>query len=366
MRLIFTIILLLTTIISNAQKPVVGKSYIRYDGSDGTEKLSNYYRTTTQNKNETFHVEEFYRFTTPPQLRKVYTINSEGNKEGVYEKYDRDKVLIHNGNYDQGKREGIWSFYRSGRLHHITQYTNGKKNGLVKYYFKNKHIYSWKWKNGKNDGFNTSRYSDGSLKFDGIYIEGKLKGDVTRYYKGGNIKSKEIYKLGKLEGVCQNFYNSGVIKSKGNFLNGKRIGTWEWYREDGSIASREEYDQIGKLKELLFFDKDGKQEIKPVEDVFEGVIDDDDEFKKIIQELISTSSSYPRGMLAKGFESLVKVKFIINNQGLPDKIKVESDGPLIFETEARIVISRLPKQTPGRAHNLELDVNYNITIDYRL
>jgi len=366
MKTITLLALILINGICYSQKPEEGISYKRYDGSMGTYERSNFLIITVALDNGLFKIEEYYRFITPKVLKKSYTLDSSSNKQGLYVEYDREGVLIESGNYINNERDGIWSFYRSGRLHHITQYTNGKKNGLVKYYFKNKHIYSWKWKNGKNDGFNTSRYSDGSLKFDGIYIDGKLKGDVTRYYKGGNIKSKEIYKLGKLEGACQNFYNSGVIKSKGNFLNGKRINTWEWYREDGSIASREEYDQIGKLKELLFFDKDGKQEIKPVEDVFEGVIDVDDEFKKIIQELISTSSSYPRAMLAKGFESLVKVKFIINNQGLPDKIKVESDGPLIFETEARIVISRLPKQTPGRAHNLELDVNYNITIDYRL
>lgn len=77
-------------------------------------------------------------------------------------------------------------------------------------------------------------YSDGRLKAETFYKNGKLEGIANYYYETGDLKAREFYKNNQLHGLSKWYYESGELKS-------------ERYYQDGSLVSRKEYDKSGIL-----------------------------------------------------------------------------------------------------------------------
>lgn len=366
MRLLYTVTLLLATIICNSQNPVEEISYKRYDGSIGTYERSNYLVVALPIDNGLFKVTEYYRFTTPKILKKSYTIDSRGFKQGLFMEYDRDGVLINSGNYKNNEREGEWSFFRDDKLHHLSPYINGKREGLIRYYDNDKEIWSWNWKNDKSDGYNKSAFKNGIIKVEGLYVNGEREGEFKRYNKEGRLIKIENYNKGLKEGEYKKYNSLGTLLIKGNYKKDKRYGIWEWYRRDGSLASKENYGNKDVLKEVQFYNKNGVEEFSKNKDVFKGVVDNKRKLSRQIKNYIVDNYKFPKEFRNKGFESKVIVDFVIDTLGYPARIRVKSDGPEAFEKEAERLIKKLPKQKPGRAHNILVEPKFTIPITYRI
>jgi len=109
-----------------------------------------------------------------------------GVEDGVYEEYEETGKQIVKGQYAEGVEEGEW-VYDFGNYRETGNYRSGSRFG--------------KWK---------SYYNDGTLRFEGEYIDDNLNGHVTLYWP------------------------TGKRKDDGNFVNGSREGDWITYNEDGS------------------------------------------------------------------------------------------------------------------------------------
>ncbi len=82
--------------------------------------------------------------------------------------------------------------------------------------------------NGKKNGKGKEYYNNGSLKFEGEYINGiKIEG------KGYNENGKVILEINK-NGKGKECYNGGLLKFEVEYMNGKR---WNWkeYNPEGNI-----------------------------------------------------------------------------------------------------------------------------------
>ncbi len=88
-------------------------------------------------------------------------------------------------------------------------------------------------------------------------------------------------------------------------------------------------------------------------------------FNQKVQEHITANFRYPEMALEMGVSGRVFVTFEINTRGEVNNIRQR--GPdRILETEARRIISTLPKMTPGKQRGRAAKVNYSIPIMFKM
>ena len=99
------------------------------------------------------------------------------------------------GNFKNGKIEGIWRVYnKNGQLTHKTEYKDGKKHG-----------------------------------FDKVY------------YENGKLNTQLNYKNGNLHGLVKVFFENGQLMLKGYYEDGKENGLWEYFNVDGTLEKTKIY-----------------------------------------------------------------------------------------------------------------------------
>ena len=200
-----------------------------------------------------------------------YEVNSQIPYSGpIKTYYDNTFILLREGNYIDGKKEGLWqNYYKDGRLASEGNYIDGKKEGLWEFYHDNGiKIQILKSKgnyiDGKQEGL-WEFYHDNSevqiLKSKGNYIDGKREGlwELYRYQTFIKLNSgfpfrvlessKGNYIDGKQEGLWE-LYHDGILNSKGNYIDGKQEGLWELYHENGQLGKKVYFQDGEKLNSL--------------------------------------------------------------------------------------------------------------------
>ena len=156
----------------------------------------------------------------------VYPPNSENPYSGVVYGYGGVAQLNHQ-TFNDGIKNGPYKeWYVIGKekiLRLVGNYTNGEKDGLWTYYSENK-----KWKEGN-------------------FMAGKKDGLWTYYNRSGWKGKEEIY-IGQYISKITHFYRmakyhrNGQVQSEGNTnYFGNYDGKWTYYNEDGSIKEVKEY-----------------------------------------------------------------------------------------------------------------------------
>ena len=128
---------------------------------------------------------------------------NDGIKNGPYKEWyviGKKKILRLVGNYKNGEKDGLWTYYSENEKWKEGNFMEGKEDGLWIYY-NNK---GWKWK-------------------EETYIDQYIS-KITHYYRTAQ------------------YYRNGQVQSEGNtnFL-GSYDGKWTYYNEDGSIKEVKEY-----------------------------------------------------------------------------------------------------------------------------
>ena len=77
------------------------------------------------------------------------------------------------------------------------------------------------FKDGKIDGLRESWDKNGQLKYEGNYIDGKKDG-LHKRWRDGELWWTKNYKNGKLDGTSNGYYE-GKILTKKTYIDGKRI-----------------------------------------------------------------------------------------------------------------------------------------------
>ena len=153
-------------------------------------KINNHLISSNKNYNGSVYQQEAGRKVT---LGKV----KNGKKIGIW--FDTGPILVHRGQYDDGKRNGIWN----GRYRTVDQplgYTGEYKDDLK--------VGEWK-------GFSKK----GKLLYIGNFING-LKDSTWKYW-----------------------YENGILSDSGKYKDGIEVGSWKYYKEDGSFEKEKFYKQ---------------------------------------------------------------------------------------------------------------------------
>ncbi len=172
----------------------------------------------------------FQAFCTPNPIETTEAKNDRGQlerwqrrkdnfaKEGLFQRFSPEGVLLEEANYRADSLDGERKFYSSkGILESIERYQNNKIHG-------------------KFQGF----YENGQVKIEQDFVQGALTGFSIRYHPNGKIQEKVLLKDNVENGPFSEYYENGNLKTEGTYApNEDGDGL-----EEGELK---EYDETGQL-----------------------------------------------------------------------------------------------------------------------
>lgn len=290
-------------------------------------------------------VDTAYYYHPSGKLKKIIPFQK-GKANGIFYEFDNDSLIVGIGEYqngfllqyekvnqkdNQGRKQGMWKeFYTDGKVKKEVDYRDDKINGYVKEYDKKgnlihaeKYIFGKKIEHPKEfatvDMFR-DYYDDGTLKYEGPYVQGYpvgthyhykkvyrcdstlvprddtsnvyIKKQICRnkpmpdsafvydngfliekgpidslrrkqslweeYYYSGELRGKGKYKDNVKTGEWKYFYPNGKLEQKGKYINGKPDGPWIWYYENGNVLLEENYIKGKREGEFKEYTQEGK------------------------------------------------------------------------------------------------------------
>lgn len=134
------------------------------------------------------------------ELQAAYTLNGNGQKQGLALTFYPNGTVCTRGLYENGKKQGEHeTFYPDRKVLSRCLYQDGKENGLCQV-----------------------NYPDGKPKERKNYKNGLLEGSYSERYPNGQWAVKCAYKNGRLEGPCIWYQPDGTVWSKGTYHDGVR------------------------------------------------------------------------------------------------------------------------------------------------
>lgn len=201
--------------------------------AEGWFDNGNKWYTETAKNGQLNGVQTIYFYNS--NLRSV-TPYTDGKMNGIKKEYRSQGGLISEGNYVNDIQEGLTTFY----------YANGRKQDELTY------------KNGKGEGMYKSYYESGKPNIQGEITNGLKQGLWITYFENGAVKEKITYKDNEITGEFTEYYEDGKLSRRGTYAKKKIDGKVEEYDDDGKLYSDALYEK-GRLKEISFYDKTGKQ-----------------------------------------------------------------------------------------------------------
>ncbi len=221
-------------------------------------------------------------------LRNVEKINRydlQGEKTGMWMEWNDNGILMEQGPWQTGKRNGLFRFYDQwGQLEDVIKYLDGEvvvdaeeaqeidirttehENGVI--------ASRATYENGVRVGVYTEYAEDGSIVSGALYekgvkigegitnAEGKRIGQWKQYYPDGALKSEGEFIDGKREGNWRFYAETGQLVQEGTYRDGAFNGNWRWYYLDGSLHRDESYRRGKADGEFQELDKAGKTLVK--------------------------------------------------------------------------------------------------------
>lgn len=160
------------------------------------------------------------------------TYNTQGQKDGRWETYDRDNHLVSAGFYNNGKRTGEWKFYlspiarRVGQSDIIGNYVDGKREG------------AWFLKD--------ERFLQGSMR--GEFHNDKMNG-TWQYFNAAKQLIAEGDFVDGLRNGTWTLYQNNKERCHGEFVNGKKTGQWKdtYFFPDETVRVESDLNYINGL-----------------------------------------------------------------------------------------------------------------------
>jgi antitoxin component YwqK of YwqJK toxin-antitoxin module len=212
-------------------------------------------------------------------VERINFLDSKGRKHGQWKWfYKQDTVdyaipliVKYEGKFKNGKRHGYFKTYdRQGNLVNTEKYENNilieNPEELLTLDIKKEY------------------YSDGKVKIEASFKDGKAEGWRKEFDPNGKIKKAYIFHQnqkiaeGKLDtsgfktGYWKEYYLDGILKSEGSYIAGKKSGLWKYYHPNGQLEQTGSYNNRGKEdKQWTWYYPDGS--LHREEYYFNGVQD---------------------------------------------------------------------------------------------
>lgn len=185
-------------------------------------------------------------------------ITNEGKKEGDWKYFNVDATLRAKGKFANNLEQGNWNYYfANGKTEQAGTYKNGKINGLWKWYYSNGELKrEEEYFEGKEEGISVEYDTLGSIITSGSYFDGMKEGEWL--YKAGDYSEKGKYTGDLKDGKWQAFYNDGTLKYEGDFVQGNPDGEHMFYYPNGRIKEANYYVMGISEKNWKKYDENGQ------------------------------------------------------------------------------------------------------------
>lgn len=148
-------------------------------------------------------------------------------------------------------------YFYNGTLKSQGEYKNGKKNGVFKYYDEwNGKI--WKIETYENNLLHGKFETFLGISESGYYNNGQKEG-VFELYKNNKLTNSFTYENGIKSGEFINYHNNGEVQSKGFLKKGIIDGKYELFDENGNSIERGVYIDEDRIAIIDLFEE--KEEI---------------------------------------------------------------------------------------------------------
>jgi antitoxin component YwqK of YwqJK toxin-antitoxin module len=208
---------------------------------------------------------------TPAQNAVRDTLNrtdTQGRKQGYWEKYDSRGILLYRGYFVNGRPAGefrryfdngkvksllyyhpasdtvdVTFFYMNGKKAATGQYVNKKKNGEWRYfsYYHDSLSYLENYRNDLKEGPSIKFYPSGDTAEIIDFKANKKNGRWIQYYPGGQVKLTATYVNDKLEGKFSMYYPDGKNQLQGTYHYDVRQGKWYLFNKKGILVQSISY-----------------------------------------------------------------------------------------------------------------------------
>lgn len=88
----------------------------------------------------------------------------------------------------------------------------------------------------QKNGEEKTKYSNGVLRTQGNYRNGKRDGQWYSWYNTGKPWSETYFENGVKNGPTKTWFENGKLRYEGQFTNDIKTGTWKYYDENGNLA----------------------------------------------------------------------------------------------------------------------------------
>ncbi|MFC2107468.1 toxin-antitoxin system YwqK family antitoxin [Bacteroidota bacterium] len=213
-------------------------------------------------------------------------ISEKGEKNGFWKEYYDSGDIKSEGNYSNDIKTGNWKFFhKGGKLEQIGKYdNNGLPEGLWKWYYSSGLLLREEsYYEGLPDGISTEYDELGEIITNGEYIGGEKEGPW--FYEMGDHREEGSYSVGEMHGDWLFHFNDGTLSFEGRFIEGNPHGKHVWYWKNGNKKDEGYYMNGRKHGQWTSFDSSGLPFIvvtydNGIEKKYDGI--------KIIPEFIPT------------------------------------------------------------------------------
>lgn len=205
-------------------------------------------------------VKTFYDFQKT-RVNEVFYVNSKGEKNGVYKTYNKNNgVLEEEATFINGELNGVHKLYdvSSGRsyLRQSETYKNNRKNGEAKYFSGDNYTITHAQGNyldGKREGLWTiieviegeTRMEYSHYKFNRVFKDDEIISEDQKYYyyPSGKLYAENTLKNNKL--IEEKIYHpNGMLGSNSFYDENQKLITEKQYYENGQLA----IERLNKLE----------------------------------------------------------------------------------------------------------------------
>ena len=147
------------------------------------------------------------------------------------------------GEYKDGKKDGLWSYYDlNGLKLREIMFENGMDLYWTFYKPNGKKEKQGKMVNGKEEGNWTFFDENGIKERETEHKSGVEEGIYSLWYENGQKKEEGPYLVNVRIGKWTWWYETGARWREGNYLNGERDGSWIFWKKDGSLWKEQVYN----------------------------------------------------------------------------------------------------------------------------
>jgi len=290
---------------------------------------------------------EYFRKSIPINTKKMWINDFYSNgtmqKSGILvDDFTIYKVLISETRKPKYKiKNGSFKyFYKNGNIESEGVYVNDLKYGEWKYYYEN---------GGKEEIIHM--------------VNGQMIGKRITWFENGQRKyDNERNDLGEPVGKWQEWYQNGQLFSEGNHENGVKSGEWVWFFESGQKSASEIYEK-GKAVSLSYWNEDGSvqkdEKLANYSPSFPGG-------EEALGQFLRTNIKYPTIDRRRDVEGMVYITFKVDKNGNLSDVKILKSVSPTIDKEALRAVNKMPDFLPGKAHNLFVDTQVTLPINFGL